>query len=246
MIKKTIVAVAIIAASMVHCIAQTDDAATEKKYDHYIGFQANELMKQLINLNNSNTAITNPYLLTYYINANKCGWGVNIGLGYNYQDSKDVNSPVGKESKINNLFYRIGFGRRMMISKRFEMGYSLDIIGDNQNDQTFSQSVNITGFSTTIVDSSFTNTSTKTTSMGVGPQFYLGFHLSNRVILGTEASYYFISSKQKQNVTVKDNITDNTVNPPAFSSTIIGSNTETDISKFSLSLPVAIFLILKF
>ena len=247
MIKRIIIA-AIFAVAGLNCFAQNDDESTEKKYNHYIGFQANELLKQLINLNGNSSVVTNPYLLTYSMNSISSGWGFNVGLGVNYQDSKDKNTPVARESKINDLFYRIGFGRKTMLTKRFEVGYSLDISGDSQSDKTSSSSVNITqiSFNTTIIDSSFSVVTTKTSTIGFGPQLYIGFYLTSKVILGTETTYYFSSSTQKQNVSVTTNTTDNTTSPPTLSSSISNTNVETDISKFNFSFPVALFLMVKF
>lgn len=246
MSKKIFAALVILTIGLGNCFGQTDDDNT-KKYDHYVGFQANELLKQIINLNNSNSSITNPYLLTYYIKNNSNGWGINVGLGYNYQDSKAVNTPTPQETKINDLSFRIGIGRRFMISKRFETGYSFDFIVNSLNNQTFTPTVNITNVGNgNVIDSSFATTTIKTTTYGFGPQFFLGFHISNRVLLGTEASYYFLMAKQKTNSNVVDKTTDETVFPFSISSNISNSNAENDNNSFSLSIPVAIFLIVKF
>ena len=110
-----------LAASLL-CHAQKDTEET-KMFNQYIGVQANQLFRQIINLNNNNnTAINNPYLLTYSINLTKCGWGIQAGIGYNYQKITDKDLPVGRETKFSDLSYRIGIGRKVRLGKKLEAG----------------------------------------------------------------------------------------------------------------------------
>ncbi len=222
-----------------NCTAQTEEPLA-KKYNHYIGVQANQLLKQLVNLNNSNSVIDDPYLLTYAIHMVKNGWGLQTGLGYDYQDIKDK-TPISRETKINNLFYRIGVAKKFRIGKRFEGGYGLDLAGDYQINKTFASSVTVIGIT---IDSSSSNSTSKVNSFGFGPQVNLSYYFSERIMLGTEATYYFIDSKQKQNVLVTDNLFNQStgINTVATSN----SNIESSTAKFSLSIPVALFLIVRF
>ncbi len=238
MIGRIFITVAFVTASFINCSAQLEPLQ-EKKFNHYIGVQANQLIKQIINLNSSTSTVDNPYLLIYSLNLANTGWGVEAGAGYNYQDIVDK-LPVSKESKINNLFYRIGVCRKIMIGKRFQAGYGLDLVADYQLNKTTSSSITVFNSTT---DSSMSKASTKTTSIGFGPQMYLGYYFSDKLILGTETSYYYVKSDQKQNVLVTDNITDQF---SGNSTSTANSNVETTITKFSFSLPVALFLILKF
>ena len=37
-----------------------EEAPASKKYNHYVGIQANELLRELFNLSDNNSAINNP------------------------------------------------------------------------------------------------------------------------------------------------------------------------------------------
>src|SRR6188768_1945184 len=90
-----------------------------KVVNHYIGVQVNELLRQLINLNETNEIIDNPYLFTYSIFTNKSGWGLQGGFGFNYHQIKDKISVTAQESKISESFYRAGVGKQFHLGKRW-------------------------------------------------------------------------------------------------------------------------------
>jgi hypothetical protein len=220
--------------------AQTDTTKT-KLFSHTVGVQVNQLIKQIINLNSVSTPINDPYLLTYSINLVNSGWGINAGIGYNYQSIVDKDMPGNRETKINDLFYRIGVGRKCMIGKKLEAGFGLDFAGDSQLDKTFSVVSEDFG---SFTDSSVTNVTSKTTSKGGGLQLTFAFHITPRFIVSTEVTYYYLKSKQKQNVIVTETIHDLTSDETTV--TTSNTNLETDISKFSFTVPVALFLAIKF
>src|SRR5205085_11799559 len=116
---------------------------------------------------------------------------------YNYKNIVDEDVPVGRETKVNDLFFRIGIEKKIMLGKKFEAGYAFDLTGTYQLDKTFSLSVTNTGSS---IDSSESTVTNKTTSFGLGPQLSLGFHISDKILLGTEATMYFSSETSHQNV----------------------------------------------
>jgi hypothetical protein len=240
MIKKIILTTGIFACCFVMCCAQDEDAKP-KMFDMYVGVQANELINQIINLNNGSTPVSNPYLLTFSINLSKSGWGLEGGIGNTLSNSKDVNAPVLNETDINNIFYRIGAGRTLMVSKRLQIGYYLDFKVDHQIDKTITGTNTV--FSLTQNDSTIASSTTKNVGIGFGPKFQLGFYLSKKLMLGTEISYYYTSSKAKQNSLTTDYRID-TVN--GNSTSIINSNSETDATSFSITFPTALFLIYKF
>lgn len=225
-------------ASFYFCNGQEDTIKT-KKFNHYIGVQANELIKQILNKNNSVT--NNPYLLTYSINLAKHGWGAQAGFGYNYFKTDDINSAATHTSKINDFFYRAGIGQKFQIGKYILPGYGLDFIGAYQVDKTVSLSV--TDFNTS-VDSSESTVTSKKTSLGGGIQLSLGFIVTRGFIIGTEATGYYSKIKEKENIIVKQSTTNSITEVTTTEST--NTNTETGSSKFVLSVPVAIFMIVKF
>ncbi len=238
---KKIVLTSVFILSICYSYAQTDSTQT-KKINHYIGIQANPLFRQIINLNNNNSnAVINPYLLTYSFIFSKCGWGIQTGIGYNYSVTADKDAPANHQSKINDLFYRAGVGRKIVLSKKFEAEFSLDVAGDYRNDRTFSMSV--TNFGSGSSDSVATTVTSNITSIGGGIRGGLNFYLSPKILLGTEANYYYLISPQKQNIFIKETITQ-----PGFAtnSTSTNENQSIDNSKFSLTLPAVLFLIVKF
>jgi hypothetical protein len=220
--------------------AQTETVST-KLLRHSVGVQANQLIKQIINLNSNSDIIDNPYLLTYSLNLAKSGWGINAGLGYDYTKIVDKDVPGNRETKLNHLFYRFGAGRKSMISKKIEVGYSLDYVGNYQLDKTFSFLVQD---EVSFTDSSSTSVTSKTKSKGSGMQFTLAYHITDRFIVSTEATYYYLQSKQKQNVLVSETFHD--VINDKTTTTTSNTNLETETSKFNFAVPVALFLVLKF
>src|SRR6185436_2743328 len=150
-------------------------------------------------------AVTDPYLLTYTVMATKCNWGIEAGTGFDYSNIVDKNTPVSRETKINNFFYRIGICRKHSLGKRFEAGYGFDIVGDYQLSKTFSGSVLVVG---NLTDSSESVATTRTRTIGAGLQASFGFYISDKIMLGTETTYYYTKARKKENVQVTDNITD--------------------------------------
>ncbi len=241
MLRKMFVTVALVVCVL--AVSAQKDSLKTKKLDHYFGVQVNQLFRQVINLNNStNNTISNPYQLIYSLNLAKSGWGVNAGIGYDYQKITDKESPANHESRINDLFYRVGVGRKIMFAKRFNAGWSLDFAGSHLVDKTVT--VSVTDFGSGVIDSVSSEVTSKTVSLGGGAQVSLAFQISNRVSLGTESTFYYLKSKEKQNVLTTDIQIIPFNNTRTVTST--NSNFETGKAEFDISLPVALFLILKF
>ena len=224
-----------------HCNAQNESPKI-KKFNHYAGIQANELLRQLFNFSNTNTTINNPYTIIYSLIPTNSGWGCHAGLGYKYNWINDKNAAVGKTSKVNDLFYRIGIEKKIPLGKRFEVGVALDFAGRYQQDKT--SSLSVTNLFNSI-DSSATTVTDKITSYGGGPQVSLGYHITEKIILATEATIYYTSQKNKQNILIIDTVTEifNNNNKVINTSNF---NTEIDSNTLSISIPISIFLIVKF
>ncbi len=247
MIKKLGVAFAIIiAGSIGTCIAQNDSTNT-CRINQYIGVQINQLIKQVFNFSNSNPNTDNPYLITYAANLNKKGWGIEVGYGIKYSDVTNKDIPTDNETKTSDMFYRFGLTKTIHIGRRVEAGYSLDFIGDHQVDNTLGQSVsfvNVNGQS--FIDSSSSVVSNKTVTWGIGPKLYLGVYVYRRILIGTEATYYYQSSKLKQNISAKDRFFFNNSTRTLSNSAISTSNHETDTDVIVFTLPVTFFLMVRF
>ena len=104
---------ALVLAASVFCFAaafaQTDSIRV-RKVDHFVGLQINELIRQIFNFDdNNNSVIDNPYLLRYSFFFAKKKWGVHTGIGYRFNSlaTKEANN----ETKVSQLFYRVGMMR---------------------------------------------------------------------------------------------------------------------------------------
>ncbi len=246
MIKRLFLALALIAGSMGHFIAQ-NDSTYNPKINQYIGVQINQLIKQVLNFSGNNTNPNNPYLITYSANLNKKGWGIELGYGINYSDVVNKDIPTNNETKSNDMYYRIGLGKTIQIGRKVEVRYSLDYIGDRQVDNTLSQSVSFVNVNNqSMIDSSSSVDLNKTISWGIGPKLSLGVYVYRRILIGTEASYYYESSKVKQNIATTDRFFINNSNHQLNSTSLSTSNHETDLANITFTLPVTFFLIVRF
>ena len=222
--------------------ADENDSLKTKNKDHYVGVQANQLIRQLIDLNSTNNTINNPYLLTYGIYSAKSKWGLELGFGFNYQKISDKLSPTNQETKINESFYRVGIARKFEMGKRLEAGVALDYAGSYELNKTFSFSV--TEFNG-IKDSTNTSSTSKVQTSGGGLRTSLRYGFTKHFYVGTEMTFYFTKSTDKSNVTVSETFT-NISFPDENTYSVNTTNSELEESDFVMTLPVAIFLIIKF
>ena len=201
----------------------------EKTTDQYIGVQMNALINQVFNFNNNNTASanTNPYLVNYSINSRKTGWGMRVGVGYNYNSGSTNDGITATTTTLNDLEFRIGIDKAYKISKKWTAGVGLDFILNDNNDHTNSV-VNSGGFN----GSETTDTRTTILSYGGGPMAWLRYHISERILIGTETSFYYSTGKTTQNITI-----DGTSNTPT---------TSDNTGQGTISTPIAFFLIVMF
>ena len=174
-------------------------ADTAKKYDFYAGVQANLLLREILNFSDDDDPLNNPYLLVFSAHSVKTRWGLNLGFGYNYRRVKDVNSPADHVSDINELFLRVGIGRKVEFGRRFEAGYGFDLLTDYIRNKTTTVTI-LDQISQ--VDSTVSESNSRTTSFGAGFQGSLAYRITPRILIGTEASYYFKYSWVKDNVAV--------------------------------------------
>jgi len=195
----------------------------KRKANHYLGIQANQLLRQILNFGNS-TSIDNPYLFVYSINSIETGFGMNIGMGYTFNESKDGDAFNTRKTTINNLAFRVGFEKKSELSKRWLVSWGFDVVIDNQKNNT----INTIDFGQG--NNSTVETTSKTSAFGIGPRLTLNYKISEKIFLGTESTYYFKSGENKL-----------TVNQST------GGNNETSdkFKRFQLAVPVVLLLILK-
>lgn len=225
--------VILISGCLQHAIAQTDEnpVKKEKSTDMYIGVQLNGLVRELFNLNGStSSANNNPYLLTYSINSRKTGWGLRLGIGYNYNFFSTNDGITQTDNNINDLQVRLGVEKTVQLSQKWSAGAGIDLVLNNNDDHT-----------TTTINSSpgspgdVTDTKTNTMTYGGGPQGWLRYHITERVLIGTEASFYYTTGNEKKSIVV--------------TSGGIGGSNQPDqnnmVSQGSFNSPIVLFLIVK-
>ncbi len=217
--------------------AQTESttAAHEKTFQHHIGVQVNELVKQVFNFSNNTTTTKNPYLLTYNLNFKKSGWGIRVGAGYNKQQLHTDDGITKKSTDINTINARFGFEKAFKLGGRWTTGIGADGIYSNDENST----------SATIRSSDSTKTVTKSTTSGYGggAMGWLRYAITSNVVIGTEASFYFTESKDKQDITITQyNRFGGTGQTVVTTKSAIDDKT----SEMVFSLPVVLYLYIRF
>jgi len=235
-------------------------------YHHQGGYHSHQelggnitlFFKQIFNLSNS-IFPTLPYDLTYkYI----CGRNAfRAGLGFTLANSSITNSTVSTNSQPANsggpdvaipttnnqmnLFYRVGWEHRYRLDRRWSAYLGVDIAGQYGTNNSASSSTQ-NGLPNNY--SYVKNTDNITIqSIGGGPVGGIQFNINKKLSLFTEIPFYFQYGNQKE-VTV--NYQDQLINNFSGSSYYQSStNTQTIITKtpkMSLTLPVTLYLALKF
>jgi hypothetical protein len=220
--------------------ASSQDTAS-CRFRHYAGVQVNQLIKQLVNLSNTNTAINNPYLLTYSVSDSRTKFGIHTGFGYNYLHLHDKNLPAPLLTKSSDINWRVGIDRRMNIGRKFEAMVGVDYVNEYSTNRTFSSSVVI--FSSNLIsDSSISFSYARKVVTGGGLNLALSFKISERILLGTEATYYFTQTTTKQNIQTEETIISSSTTDVIYDN----NNSETEMQEFNITFPVALFLFIKF
>lgn len=239
MLKKLMVGIILLCS--ITSYAQTTEIKKEKKFNHYVGLQANALLKQLFNLSNNNTGIiTNPYTFTYAANHIKTGWGVHGGFGYDYQKTEDKLNPARPASKLNNVSFRAGAERKISLGKRFSASYGMDAVLNNLSNTTTTTSVFNFGGDT---DSTVTVFRSKVSGYGGGMKFAINYGITEKVLLGTEVTGYYTKEKNKQNAESTRYLID--FFSGQTTTTYNNTNDETKTGKLGLTVPVVVYLIIK-
>jgi hypothetical protein len=188
--------------------------------NRYFSLQANQLLRQLFSFSNSSAVTPNPYALTFSFNNKQTGSGLAFGLGYSTRHVEDNDQGNNRETDESNIDFRFGYDKKANISKRWIAGWGFDLLLNRINDVTV---VDQGGFTSEVKSKGF--------GWGLGPRGMLLFQINEKIYLGTEASWYFKKSKIDSEI--------------AF---LGGGNQKSDVkeSSFSLQVPTAIFLTMKF
>ncbi len=229
--------IAIIAGVMLanHSIAQQEATHnSEKLFSHQVGVQMNGLIRQVFNFGTSAQPVTNPYLLTYTINSNRTGWGIRLGVGYNYQSFTTDDGVTNKETQINDVDVRLGIEKAFSLSHKWSAGVGVDGVTTYNNDYTKAV---VKSFDTTT-----TSTKSVVSKYGGGAMAWLRYHVTDKVIIGTETSFYYKKGDEKQDVDITKR--DNSQPNRPFKTT--STSTDNKNSEGVFSLPIVFYLIVKF
>jgi hypothetical protein len=188
MIYKT-TAIVLMACLSLTCKAQEEEGSSDNSANHYLGVQVNQLVRQIFNFSNSNSAVNNPYLVNYSAVFGPKKIGFNIGTGYTFDEIKTGDATNELTTKVNNTFFRIGFEKKSSLGKAWLFSFGADILLDKQKDESTSK-ITFGG------DGKIVTTSSSTLKgSGLGPRITLSYQISNRILIGTEATYYYRSIK---------------------------------------------------
>lgn len=221
--------------------AQTDSSdvrvkATGKKFDNFIGVQANLLIQQVFNFGEPSEN-DNPFLLKYTLRHNQTGLTFNAGFGVN---NSTTENNEGFKRTNDGFDMRTGIGYQKTIGKNFEVGVSADFVYGYEAQQTFSVQV-VSSFNVT--DSTLTTSSNKITQIGGGLQASIQYVFARRFTVGTETSLYYTTTVDKFNVTSESYQMIEGLEPNI---SLSSTNEKSDGRDFRFQVPIAIFISFKF
>jgi hypothetical protein len=221
--------------------AQTDSTTTRNiphpRYEQYIGVQINELVQQVLNFNNSgttNTVNNNPYLLVYSVNSVKSGWGIRLGVGFSSNTNSSNDGITQTNNNITDMHFRLGIEKAFRLSAKWSAGVGLDGLYNNNNDKT-TNTISST-------DTTTTTTKTKIYSYGGGAMGWLRYYVNKRILIGTESSFYYTAGKQNETIQITSRNFNLQTRPVTTNTTATSNDTKQGV----FSVPVTLYLILKF
>lgn len=210
-----------------------DTVRSVPKWQHFVGVQANGLIQQILNFNNAAATIANPYLLTYHMNSLATGYGIRAGLGYNYKNNTNTTTTTTTESDINEIDARLGLEKVFCLSHNWSAGVGVDGIMNYNSDKTLN------------INRSFDTTTTKTNSLsksfGGGVMGWLRYRLTEKIWVGTESSFYYMTGKENKTI-------ENTRKQIGQGNPIVTTVTKSEptFSEAKFSMPVVFYLLVRF
>jgi hypothetical protein len=225
--------------ALISAFAQ-DEAVSPKKSNHYVGLQANQLIRQIFNFSNTNTSLNNPYLLTYAVNSVQGGGGFTMGFGYHFDEATDGDQFIERTTTNNNLFFRVGFEKKSLLAPKIIFSLGGDVVLGREKFEvvTEEKTQSQTNFESSRVAK----------SSGFGPRLTINYQIQEKIIIGTEANYYFVWRNIDETQT--DVFFETVFDPVTGQQRTIRRTQETTDSekdrRFQFNPPAVIFLIMKF
>ena len=200
-------------------LSHAQESDTPRIEGHYLGLQVNELVRQIISFN-STTTPSNPYFFNYSYFA-ESGGGLNMSFAFTLDKIVRMDDSANDvTTDLNNVFFRVGYEKRKVLSKRFIYGLGVDLVLESTKNETENQN-NFGG-------GSITTKSTRS-GWGLGPRATFSYRISDRVFIGTEANYYFKSIKEEFEVDFSDSSSND-------------DSQESEIKQFRFSSPAILWL----
>ncbi|MBI3509567.1 MAG: hypothetical protein HY064_02815 [Bacteroidetes bacterium] len=224
-------------------------ANEQKIFHHEFGFNTTLLLKQVFNLSN-NTFTMLPYSVTYKLAWNKHALRFGLGADMNNSKTSTVNSgtsviagpdPVAPTySDSYSIYFRGGWEWRFPLGRRFLTWVALDLATHIQNSASqtvvlYNNLPNYYSYSKTIFTSGLME-------FGGGPAAGIQFNLSKRMSLSTEIPFYAFYSMQKD----KTNDYNNYLSGSQYTITTNTSTSTITGSRFTITLPVTLYLGIRF
>jgi hypothetical protein len=226
---KKIICIALMLCCLQNLASAQDSCCGNKKFDYYAGIQVNELIKQVINFNNT-SASNNPYLFHFAMNNRATKLGFRLGLNYDFRRFDDGNDASSRITNINKGDGKLGIEKIFSLGGKWSAAVGIDgIFGVNNN---FTKNIQVS-FDSTIITSQ-----TKITTAGGGPGVRMMYKISKRILLGAETYAYAWGQATSRSDATQIIQFGNT---QTFFS---GSKDKT--TNFRITYPTGIFLIAKF
>jgi hypothetical protein len=206
-----------------------------KVFEHQVGVQMNELIRQVFNF--SNTATTtppNPYLITYTLTHARTGIGLRLGAGYTKRSFVDDDGVSARDGNINDVNLRAGLEKSFDLGSGFTAGAGADFVFAKNSDETNSLIRSI--------DTTRIKTKSEVGNTGGGAMAWLRYNISKKILVGTETSFYYRMGKIKQDVS----ITKRDLNSPTMDWVTTTTSIDNSQSEGIFSVPLVFYLIIKF
>jgi len=161
----------------------------DRAFLHYIGIQLNHVIEPFGLKDNSGNR--NPYTLTYGVNQNSTGLGLNTAWGLQSSNTKSTQLPDAiVQTATNKTWFRFGFDIQGSLHQRWRLGMGVDLLLTRQTD-----------LSKTYSNGFVTENRKDTHGRGLGPRISLQYLINSRLRVGTETCLYFekfkIQTKEK-------------------------------------------------
>lgn len=196
-----------------------------RRYNHYIGLQLNELIRQVFNYDK--TADGNPYQLTYSLTSVKNKWNLRSGIGANFSNQTNIGTYIDTTIKSLSVQVRVGAERSFKLYKRFVGGIGLDIVYDYRKEENIQKESQLNAPTS---NDELDNTTTREL-FGGGPELSLKYQFSNRIAVGTELELYYLNGTKENKIIDKNFATDR--------------SKSISIKQSTINTPVVFYLIIK-